>query len=49
MWRGLVSGLTSAPFIVNAVIGSKIADAVLKNLGWRWGCASLSLPLHIGR
>ncbi|TFK84888.1 MFS general substrate transporter [Polyporus arcularius HHB13444] len=36
-WRGLVSGLTSAPFIVNAIIGSKIADAVLKHLGWRWG------------
>ncbi len=37
-WRGLVSGLTSAPFLVNAVIGSKLATAVLENLGWRWGC-----------
>ena len=40
-WRGLVSGLTSLPFLANAVIGSKLADAVLANLGWRWGCASL--------
>ncbi|KAM5544508.1 hypothetical protein V8D89_002168 [Ganoderma adspersum] len=36
-WRGLVTGLTSAPFLVNAVLGSKLADAVLQNLGWRWG------------
>ncbi|KAI0793538.1 MFS general substrate transporter [Fomes fomentarius] len=36
-WRGLVTGLTSAPFILNAVIGSKLANAVLENLGWRWG------------
>ncbi|TBU41144.1 MFS general substrate transporter [Dichomitus squalens] len=36
-WRGLVSGMTSAPFLVNAIIGSKVANAVLEHLGWRWG------------
>ncbi|KAH9912103.1 MFS general substrate transporter [Epithele typhae] len=29
-WRGLVSGMTSIPFLFNAIIGSKLADAVLK-------------------
>ena len=37
-WRGLVTGLTSAPFIMNAFIGSKVANLVLERLGWRWGC-----------
>ena len=46
-WRGLVTGLTSAPFIMNAFVGSKVANLVLERFGWRWGCASLSLPLHI--
>lgn len=41
-WRGLVSGLTSAPFLVNAVIGSKLAHAIHQNLGWRWGCEILA-------
>ncbi|PIL29490.1 MFS general substrate transporter [Ganoderma sinense ZZ0214-1] len=31
-WRGLVTGLTSAPFLVNAVIGSKLAHVVHDNL-----------------
>ncbi|KAI0691091.1 drug:h+ antiporter [Cerioporus squamosus] len=36
-WRGLVSGLTSAPFIINAFIGSNVATSVLEHAGWRWG------------
>lgn len=37
-YRGLVLGLTSAPFIINAFVGSNISASVLKHLGWRWGC-----------
>ncbi len=38
-WRGLVSSLTSAPFIINAFIGSNVATSVLgpDKTGWRWG------------
>ncbi|KAI0076314.1 drug:h+ antiporter [Panus rudis PR-1116 ss-1] len=36
-WRGLVSGLTSAPFIINAFVGSNISAQVLQHAGWRWG------------
>ncbi len=36
-WRGLVSSLVSAPFIVNAFVGSNIATQVLGRSGWRWG------------
>ncbi|KAI0742109.1 MFS general substrate transporter [Daedaleopsis nitida] len=42
-WRGLVSGLASTPFIVNAFLGSKLATAVLENLGWRWGYAMFAI------
>ena len=41
-WRGLVSALTSSPFIINAFVGSNLANIVLERLGWRWGCAYLS-------
>jgi MFS family permease len=37
-WRGLVSGLMTAPFILNAFIGSNIVAAVIHHAGWRWGC-----------
>lgn len=37
-WRGLVVSLVSAPFLVNAFIGSNISTAVIEHLGWRWGC-----------
>jgi len=37
-WRGLVSGLMSMPFIINAFVGSNIAANVLVGAGWRWGC-----------
>ncbi|KAH8118651.1 drug:h+ antiporter [Phellopilus nigrolimitatus] len=36
-WRGLVSSLTSMPFVVNGFIGPNIATAVLAHAGWRWG------------
>lgn len=46
-WRGLVSGLTSAPFLVNAVIGSKLATAVLETLGWRWGYGMFAIVVPV--
>lgn len=36
-WRGLVSALTSAPFIINAFIGSNVSTGVLEHSNWRWG------------
>ncbi|CAL1710437.1 unnamed protein product [Somion occarium] len=36
-WRGLVSALMSAPFIINAFVGSNISASVLEHAGWRWG------------
>ncbi|KAF9229770.1 MFS general substrate transporter [Gyrodon lividus] len=36
-WRGLVVSLVSAPFLVNAFIGSNIAAFVIQHAGWRWG------------
>ncbi|KAI0367328.1 drug:h+ antiporter [Pilatotrama ljubarskyi] len=36
-WRGLVSSLTSAPFIINAFIGSKVSTSMLEHSTWRWG------------
>ena len=45
-WRGLVSGLTSAPFIINAFVGSNVATQILERSGWRWGC---QLSIHIPR
>lgn len=38
-WRGLVSSLTSTPFIINAFVGANISTGVLQHAGWRWGCA----------
>lgn len=37
-WRGLITGLSSLPFIVNSFVGPNIATAVLGTVGWRWGC-----------
>lgn len=34
-WRGAVSGLVSAPFIINNFVSAEIAEGVLPN--WRWG------------
>ncbi|KAH7915641.1 hypothetical protein BJ138DRAFT_1132530 [Hygrophoropsis aurantiaca] len=36
-WRGLVSSLVNAPFLINAFIGSNISAAILKHASWRWG------------
>ena len=36
-WRGLFSSLISAPFIINAFVGSNIVTQVLERSGWRWG------------
>ena len=36
-WRGLVQGLTTAPFIINAFVGANVAADVIKSVGWRWG------------
>lgn len=37
-WRGLVSSLTSLPFVVNGFVGPNIATSILTHSGWRWGC-----------
>lgn len=37
-WRGFVSALLGAPFLVNGFIGSNISSAVIQHAGWRWGC-----------
>lgn len=34
-YRGLVTGLVSAPFIINNFVAASIAENVLPN--WRWG------------
>ncbi|KAH7884054.1 major facilitator superfamily domain-containing protein [Phlebopus sp. FC_14] len=36
-WRGLVVSLVSAPFLLNAFVGSNISAAVIEHAGWRWG------------
>ena len=44
---GLVTGLISAPFIINNFVAAEIAQAVLPN--WRWGYAMVSLCLPLSR
>lgn len=41
-WRGLVSALISAPFIINGFIGANISSAIVENSGWRWGCTPVN-------
>ncbi|KAF5326811.1 hypothetical protein D9619_005127 [Psilocybe cf. subviscida] len=36
-WRGLVSGLISLPFVVNAFVGANISASILERSGWQWG------------
>ncbi|CAE7200818.1 unnamed protein product [Rhizoctonia solani] len=36
-WRGFVTALPSAPFILNAFISAEIVTGVTKGPGWRWG------------
>ena len=46
-WRGFVSGMTSAPFIINAFVGANISTGILTHANWRWGCTCLvSSPLQ---
>ncbi|WWC86118.1 uncharacterized protein L201_000989 [Kwoniella dendrophila CBS 6074] len=40
-WRGLVTGLVSAPFIINNFVSAEIAEGILPN--WRWGYAMFAI------
>lgn len=46
-WRGLVVSLVSAPFLINAFIGSNISSAVLQHIGWRWGYGMFAILVPI--
>ncbi|KAG2045784.1 hypothetical protein BDR06DRAFT_1015289 [Suillus hirtellus] len=46
-WRGLVDSLVSAPFLVNAFIGSNISSAVIEYIGWRWGYGMFAILVPI--
>ncbi|KAI0666920.1 drug:h+ antiporter [Trametes maxima] len=42
-WRGIVSGMTSLPFLFNAFIGSNVSNFFLEHLNWRWGYAMFAI------
>ncbi|OSD00087.1 drug:h+ antiporter [Trametes coccinea BRFM310] len=42
-WRGIVSGMTSLPFLVNAFVGSNVSNFFLEHLDWRWGYAMFAI------
>ncbi|KAI0367339.1 drug:h+ antiporter [Pilatotrama ljubarskyi] len=46
-WRGLVSSLTSAPFIINAFIGSNVSTQVLEHSTWRWGYGMFAILIPV--
>jgi MFS family permease len=46
-WRGLVVSLVSAPFLINAFIGSNISAAVLNSIGWRWGYGMFAILVPV--
>ncbi|OCH87436.1 drug:h+ antiporter [Obba rivulosa] len=46
-WRGLVSALMSAPFIINGFIGSNISSAVIEHAGWRWGYGMFAILVPV--
>ncbi|KAL1694641.1 major facilitator superfamily domain-containing protein [Schizophyllum commune] len=46
-WRGLVSSLISAPFIINAFVGSNISAQVLERSGWRWGYGMFAILIPV--
>ncbi|KAH7912676.1 major facilitator superfamily domain-containing protein [Hygrophoropsis aurantiaca] len=46
-WRGIVVSMVSAPFLVNAFIGSNISAAVLEHLSWRWGYAMFAILVPV--
>ncbi|KAK0273412.1 hypothetical protein LTR35_001871 [Friedmanniomyces endolithicus] len=45
--RALVVTLPDAPFLVNVWIGPPLADAILRNLTWRWGYAIWAVVLPV--
>ncbi|TYJ53742.1 hypothetical protein B9479_005650 [Cryptococcus floricola] len=44
-WRGLVTGLVSAPFIINNFVAAEIATDILPN--WRWGYAMFAILVPV--
>ncbi|KAH7922339.1 hypothetical protein BV22DRAFT_1121535 [Leucogyrophana mollusca] len=46
-WRGIVVSMVSAPFLVNAFIGSNISASVLENIGWRWGYGMFAILVPV--
>ncbi|KII88069.1 hypothetical protein PLICRDRAFT_176809 [Plicaturopsis crispa FD-325 SS-3] len=46
-WRGLVSSLVSAPFLINAFVGANISTAVLGHAGWRWGYGMFAILVPV--
>ncbi|KAJ3548443.1 hypothetical protein NM688_g5297 [Phlebia brevispora] len=46
-WRGLVSGLMSAPFIINAFVGANISTQVLEHSTWRWGYGMFAILVPV--
>ncbi|KAH6874654.1 ferrichrome-type siderophore transporter [Coprinopsis sp. MPI-PUGE-AT-0042] len=42
-WRGLVSGLISLPFVVNAFVGTNISASLNARGDWRWGYAMFAI------
>lgn len=45
--RAIVSTIPDIPYLLNVWIGPPIADAILKNLGWRWGYGIWSIVLPV--
>ncbi|KAF8598531.1 drug:h+ antiporter [Ceratobasidium sp. AG-I] len=48
-WRGLSSGLVSAPFIINAFVGSEVSASVMApgGPGWRWGYGMFAILVPV--
>ncbi|WVQ85445.1 hypothetical protein IAT38_007610 [Cryptococcus sp. DSM 104549] len=46
-WRGLVSGLVSAPFIINNFVSAEIAEGVLPNWRWGYGMFAILVPVSL--
>lgn len=40
-YRGMVSALISAPFLINGFIASNIYSGVIAHANWRWGYGML--------
>ncbi|KXH66775.1 hypothetical protein CSAL01_09850 [Colletotrichum salicis] len=49
-WRGFVSSLLSAPFIINTWFAGKIVDAMQARNQWRWGYGmfAIIMPATVG-